>query len=44
MTPARGQLSISFCRSCCSEARASDAELAMTKPARPLAFGAEWKS
>jgi hypothetical protein len=35
------RLSISFCRISCSLARASEAELAMTKPARPFAFSAE---
>jgi hypothetical protein len=34
-------LSISFCRISCSLPRASPAELAMTKPARPFSFSAE---
>ena len=32
-----------FSRISCSEARASAAEFAMTNPARPFLFSAEWK-
>jgi hypothetical protein len=40
----RWLFTISFCRSSCSLEWASEAELAMTKPARPLALSAEEKS
>ena len=40
----RQLLSMGFCWISCSEARASEAELAMTNPARPLALSAQSKS